>query len=115
MIRVRLVNDQLLFPVRVTPRGGIDVLLPFEVGDNALKIKVSAPPEDGKANAAIIKLLAESLAIPKSRISIASGEKARHKQVAVLLRDTDEAKAIIERLGVVFHVSSSAWCELEDV
>jgi hypothetical protein len=95
VIQVRRSKDQLLLPVRVTPRGGRDCLLPFTEGDTTLKIKVSVPPEDGKANAAVIQLFAEILDIPKRRLCIHSGETSRHKQVSIVLNDASEAEKIL--------------------
>jgi len=50
---------------------------------DALKIRVDAPPIDGRANQALLTLLAERLGLPKSRLSILSGESARRKRVLV--------------------------------
>ena len=49
----------------------------------AVLIKVTAPAEGGKANEAVIRLLADELNIPKSAIKIKRGETSRHKQVAL--------------------------------
>jgi uncharacterized protein (TIGR00251 family) len=51
--------------------------------DGVWHISLQAPPVDGKANKALIKLLSETLGIPKSRIRIKTGETARYKQVEV--------------------------------
>lgn len=83
MIRAQLTNGQLLLPLKVTPKGGRDCLLPFKVGDLELKLKVSSPPEDGKANAAVLVLIAEILKLPKGQLKIAQGEKSRHKRVSI--------------------------------
>lgn len=48
---------------------------------DALKFRVAAPPEDGKANAALCAYLAECLGIPKSAVTIRAGHGGRHKQV----------------------------------
>lgn len=45
-----------------------------------LKIAVTAPPEQGRANAAVIELLARRLGIAKSRIELVSGATHRHKK-----------------------------------
>jgi len=71
--------------VRVTPRAGRERLervidLP---GGPAVKIAVSAPPEDGRANAAVCKLLAKFLRTAKSNIAVISGVTARIKQVEI--------------------------------
>lgn len=51
--------------------------------DHVLEVAVNAPAIDGKANKAVIELLAEALGIAKSRIEIASGAGARHKRVLI--------------------------------
>jgi len=52
--------------------------------DGCLKIKLTAPPADGKANAALIAFLAKKLDIPKSNITIIRGETSRRKTVQIL-------------------------------
>ena len=72
--------------VRLTPRGGRDALEGIETladGQGALKARVRAVPEDGKANDALIALLAKSLKIPASRIKITSGATSRHKTLSL--------------------------------
>lgn len=51
----------------------------MDEGNNCFKIKVKAPAIEGKANEAMIKLLAKYFDIPKSRIKIARGEFAKNK------------------------------------
>jgi uncharacterized protein (TIGR00251 family) len=68
--------------VKVTPRAGrnrIDGLVPDPDGAMALRIAVTAPPEDGKANAAVIKLLAAEWRVAKSTIRVALGAADRRK------------------------------------
>ena len=81
------VRDGLLrFVVRLTPRGGRDAIDGWSedaAGKPHLKARVSLPPEDGKANKALIALLAETLDIPKSTISIASGGTSRLKTIQI--------------------------------
>lgn len=54
-----------------------------EKGQKILRVKVSAVPEDGKANEALIKLLSKTLHIPQSRISLTRGATARIKQLEI--------------------------------
>ena len=71
--------------VRVTPRAGrdrLDGLIDLPDGP-ALKIAVSAPPEDGKANAALCRLLAKFFGIAKSNLTVVSGTTARLKQIEI--------------------------------
>ena len=69
------------FAVRVQPRARKSAVT--GVHDNALKIGLSAPPLEGRANAALIELLADLLQVSRSRISILTGEQSRQKVVRV--------------------------------
>ena len=62
---------------RVTPRAGRDTIAQGEGG--VLEIRVTAPPEDGKANKAVTKLLARALGVAKSRLTLIRGASARDK------------------------------------
>lgn len=87
MIPIRIRENELLIPVKATPRGGTSCILPFESSDTVIKLKVACPPVDGKANQAILKLLSDLLGIAKSQLRIDSGEKSRYKTVAIRLGD----------------------------
>lgn len=50
---------------------------------DALKIRLAAPPVDGKANDALIAFLAKALGVPKSRVELVSGQASRAKRVRV--------------------------------
>lgn len=63
-------------------RAGIDGVVPDRDGE-ALSVSVTAAPEDGKANAAVIALLASALGVAKSAISVTQGAAARRKTVHV--------------------------------
>ena len=92
-------SAQLILAVRLTPRGGKDAINGWETdaaGRNYLKARVRAAPEDGKANAALMALLAGVLDVPRSAISIASGAKARLKIVKVD-GDPETLRARLER------------------
>jgi uncharacterized protein (TIGR00251 family) len=53
------------------------------------RVYVQSPPMDGKANAALIKLLSKEFGVPKSNIEIIRGLTSREKVLAVSLRETD--------------------------
>lgn len=86
MPRLRRDGGALIVAVRLTPKGGRDAVEGWAKsadGKEYLKIRVSAPPQDGKANAALIALLAKVLDLPKSSIEIVAGETARLKRIAI--------------------------------
>jgi hypothetical protein len=58
--------------------------------DGALKVRVSAPPERGKANKAVIKLLARALGVPERDVTITSGETSQNKTVEIAGLTMDE-------------------------
>jgi uncharacterized protein (TIGR00251 family) len=79
-------KDGVRMSVRLTPRARaarIDGILADADGQPVLKVAVTAPPEDGKANTALIALLAKEWRLPKSRISIAAGATNRRKSVMI--------------------------------
>ncbi len=72
--------------VRLTPRGGREAIDGWAVdgeGRPYLKVRVAAPPVEGAANAALLALLAKTLGVTKSSLSIASGAGARLKLVDI--------------------------------
>lgn len=71
--------------VKVTPRAGKNEVL--KVSDGEYKVKVTAPPEKGKANEKVVELLAYHLAVPKSSVKIIAGKSARIKIVDVDTQD----------------------------
>ena len=72
--------------VRLTPRGGrdrIDGWSRDKAGRALLKVRVAAPPVEGEANAALIRLIAKSLGRPASAVRLVSGQGARIKQLEI--------------------------------
>ena len=72
--------------MRLTPKGGRDAVEGVETladGRSVLKARVRAAPENGRANAALIALIAATLRIPKSAVSIRAGATSRVKTVFV--------------------------------
>ncbi len=81
--------------VRLQPgasRNGIDGPVTLDDGTTVLKARVSAPPEKGKANAALIGLLAKVWHLPKTSIELQSGLNERRK--TLLLRGGDRDRLI---------------------
>jgi uncharacterized protein (TIGR00251 family) len=92
--------DHVRLSVRLTPNGGRDAIDGVDSGadgERLLKVRVSAVPENGKANKALVALLAKQLKLPKSSISVVSGETSRKK----ILRLEGEPEAIMARLAAL--------------
>ena len=72
--------------VRVTPNAGRNALEGVQRRDDGtavLQVRVAAVPDKGKANAAVLSLLAKALDLPKSALAITSGETARNKTIDI--------------------------------
>lgn len=79
-------QDGLLVDLRLQPgasRATVDGVVTLDDGAVVLKVRVTAPPEGGKANAALIKLLAKAWKLPKSSLSLVAGHSDRRKTLAV--------------------------------
>jgi uncharacterized protein (TIGR00251 family) len=86
--------------VHLTPRAHkrrIEGIVREADGRPALKIAVDAPPVDGKANAALIALVAGSLGVAKSAVSLAAGASGRRKSLLVL-GDFDTLRDRLDRI-----------------
>ncbi len=74
-------NGTVSFVVRVQPRASRDEIVGEYQG--GLRIRLTAPPVDDRANEALRKLLASRLKVPVSAVRIASGERSRSKRVEI--------------------------------
>ena len=96
-----LFEDHLRLTVRLTPNGWRDALDGIETdsaGETHLKARVTAAPEKRKANKALILLIAGSLGIPKSSVSLVSGDTARKK----ILRIEGDPEDLAKKLEALF-------------
>ena len=81
-----LIGDGIRLRLKVQPkarREGIMGLAPETEGGAALKVAVNAPPEGGKANAAVAALLADQLGVAKAAVSVVAGATDRRKLVEI--------------------------------
>ena len=98
MIPVTESANGVTFSVKVHPRARKNAITGV-VGD-ALKLALTAPPVEGRANQAVIEFFAELFAIPRSSVTIASGETSRNKLVRIAgLTQAAVATRLSERLG----------------
>jgi uncharacterized protein len=90
MIPVRDTAAGVTFTVKVQPRARKNAITGV-VGD-ALKLALTAPPVDGRANEACIKFFANLLDVPRSSVTIASGKTSRNKVIRVAGLTADEVR-----------------------
>lgn len=83
--------------VKVIPRARTNQISGF-MEDGSLKVRLTAPPVDGKANQALIDLLADTLDLPKSNISILSGSHSRNKTVGIVGISLEGYQKVIDQL-----------------
>jgi uncharacterized protein (TIGR00251 family) len=79
-LRIRK-DGTVVLRLHVQPRASRNELAGFH--DDALKLRLTTPPVDGKANRAVLAFLAKLLGLPKSSLSLVSGQKSRTKHVAI--------------------------------
>jgi uncharacterized protein (TIGR00251 family) len=85
--------------VRVTPRANKNEIAEI-LSDGTIKIRLTAPPVEGKANTALLKFLAKVLDVPFSKLEIISGAKGREKRVFVIdMQESTLQKRILEYIG----------------
>ncbi|WP_018902291.1 DUF167 domain-containing protein [Rhizobium sp. 2MFCol3.1] len=96
-------DDHLVLAIRLTPNGGRDQLDGIELdadGRAHLKARVSVVPEKGKANKALIALVAKQLGAPKSAIDLVSGDTSRKKILRIDAEPEDLIKKLEALLGL---------------
>jgi len=81
LFKVSRQGDSVVFAVKVHPRAKRERISGV-VGD-ALKVELTAPPIDGRANQACIRFFAEFLKVPRSSVTIAAGTNSRNKIIRV--------------------------------
>jgi uncharacterized protein len=78
--------DGVVLHVRLTPKGGRDAIEGVEAmsdGRAVLKARVRVAPEDGKANDALVRMIAKSLRVAPSAVTISAGHTARIKTLTI--------------------------------
>ena len=78
---IRVQPDGVLLAIKLQPRASKDEICE-PLGDE-LRVKVTAPPVDSAANEALLRLLAETLDCPRSRVELVRGHTSRHKAVKI--------------------------------
>jgi len=94
-LQITEITGGLRFEVRVQPRSSRNQVVGEQAG--ALKVKLTAPPVDGEANAALIDFLSGCLKLPRRDICLVKGETSRCKMVEIMGISRDE---FIARIGI---------------
>lgn len=96
MIAVRQAGATASFRVRLQPKASRDAIMGET--DGALRLRVSAPPVEGRANEACLRLLAKALDLPVSRLEIVAGQQARVKTIQVADASADLLRTALSNL-----------------
>jgi uncharacterized protein (TIGR00251 family) len=85
--------------VRITPRASNNKIVDI-LSDGTVKIHLTAPPVEGKANAALIKFLAKVLDVSPNQLEVVAGAGGRDKLISVIDMDSETLhKKIVEHIG----------------
>ena len=93
MLTIRETKEGVTFAIRVLPRSSKCELAGLQ-GD-ALKIRITAPPVEGRANEACIRFLASLFNVSKNRIAIEAGHKSKNKQVSIAGLTCGDVRAVL--------------------
>lgn len=93
--------EGLILPVRTQPGARKAGVLGEQAG--ALKLAVTAPPEQGKANKALVKLLRELLGVKRSQLELTSGQTSREKRFLVRGLTITELRTRVARILDTVH------------
>lgn len=92
-LSIRALPDGCTIAVRVHPGTKRNAI--HGTHDGALKVSLSAPPADGRANEALIAFMAERLGLPRSRVSLVSGAASRSKTLRIRGLNASEVESRI--------------------
>lgn len=81
MLPIKETKDGVVFKIRVLPRSSKCGLVGIQ--EDAIKIKITASPVEGKANEECVRFIADKLGVRRSRVAIIAGHKSKKKTIAV--------------------------------
>jgi uncharacterized protein (TIGR00251 family) len=88
--------DGCILPVRVHPGARVNAIT--GVHNGALKISLTTPPTDGRANDALIAFVAERLHVPRARVTLITGATSRSKTLRIPAKSAAEVQAALSDL-----------------
>lgn len=89
---IHAIDGSARIAVRVVPRASRDAII--GVHDGALKVALTAPPVEGAANAALIRLLAKALGVAKGNVRLVQGDRSRDKVVELVGIDPSRVRSL---------------------
>ena len=104
MLPVKETKDGIVFNIRVVPRSSKSELAGIQ--EDALKVKITAPPVEGKANEECIKLIADKLGVRKSRVAIIAGHKSKRKIIAVSGLESSEFRVLCSKFKIQIEIQN---------
>ncbi len=90
---MKLNNSSINIDIKVVPNSSKNSIT-FE--EDYIKIKLTAPPVDNKANNALIEYLSKLLKVPKTSISVISGQTSKNKRITIPLEAKESLKSLIK-------------------
>ena len=98
MLKITKTAAGAIFKVRVQPDASKNEIV--GVQDDVLKIRISAPPVQGKANKALIQFLAREIRVKRSQIEIVKGHTSRIKTIQIIGEGTKNLQILIDNISV---------------
>lgn len=89
-------EEGLTVSLKISPNASKNEIIKTEDG---VKVKITAPPVDGKANKSLIEFLSKTFKIPKSSIEILRGETSKEKTLLIKITDDDKIAMIKSNLS----------------
>ena len=89
-------QNEIIFTLRILPNSSKNEIIK---ADGAIKVKITAPPVDGKANKALLELLSKTFKIPKTSFSIVKGETSKDKTLSVKAADEEKLQNLKDFLN----------------
>ncbi len=96
MLKITKKPGNLCFPLVVVPRSSRNMVVGCH--DGALKLKITAPPVEGKANRQCVEFLSKILKLPKASIKIVAGTASKRKTVCITFPEDPDGKAELDRV-----------------
>jgi len=88
-------REDAVVSVRVQPRARRDEIVGWQ--ESTLRVRVKAPPVDGRANDAVIDVLAEAFGVPRAAVELVSGATSQNKRFRIARHSLAELRTILAR------------------